>query len=89
MANNNIRLRDKFVRTLAPRQAWPRNIDLDLRPKWFRKLTRAPFPSNVLYGRPRSVDRDPYDPPVPENMMPPVIVSSVQGYLGMPRREGN
>jgi hypothetical protein len=74
---NNLRQRDKFVRTLSPRQKWPRNVDLDLRPKWFRLFTNAPFPSNVLYGRPRTIDRDPYNPPVPANTTPPVIVSDV------------
>ena len=74
---NNLRQRDKFVRTLTPRQKWPRSVDLDLRPKWFRKFTNAPFPSNVLYDRPRTIDRTPYDPPIPVNTTPPVVSATV------------
>lgn len=74
---SNLRHRDKFVRTLTPRQKWPRNVDLDLRPKWFRKFTNAPFPSNVLYDRPRTIDRTPYVPPIPDNTTLPVIVATV------------
>lgn len=49
--------RDKFVRTLTLRQKWPRNVDLNRKPHWFHIDTRSPFPSNVLYGRPRTIDR--------------------------------
>lgn len=58
-------LRDKFVRTLTLRQKWPRNVDLNNRPRWFHLDTISPFPSNILYERPRSIDRTIPDEPAP------------------------
>ncbi len=73
----NVRWRDKVVRTLTPRQAWPRNMSLGLyKPEWMPILTRSPFPSNVMYGHPRSIDRTPFVPPVPVNVTPPLIVAT-------------
>lgn len=53
-----IRHRDKVVRTLTLRQKWPRNMSVNLmRPRWQASGTFSPFPSNILYERPRSIDR--------------------------------
>ena len=58
--------RDKVVRLLTLRQKWPRNLDLHVRPKWQDLDTRSPFPSNLLYGRPRTIDRSINNPPPEE-----------------------
>ena len=52
------RQRDKVIRTFTLRQTWPRNMgSTALRPRWQAIGTFSPFPSNILYGRPRSIDR--------------------------------
>lgn len=73
-----VRQRDKVVRTLTLRQAWPRNMgNTLLRPRWQALNTRSPFPSNILYGRPRSIDRTPPEPdPEPEVLS---VTVSAQG----------
>lgn len=56
------RLRDKVIRTLTLRQTWPRNMGSAIgKPRWMGLPARAPFPPNVLYQRPRSIDRTPPD----------------------------
>lgn len=58
-----LRQRDKFLRTLTLRQAWPRNILLGTHghrsPNWMEQQCRSWFPSNVEYERPRSIDHTP------------------------------
>jgi len=58
--------RDKVVRLLTLRQTWPRNVDLNSRPNWYHIDTHQPFPNNLKFGRPRTIDRTGFvveDPP--------------------------
>ena len=69
--------RDKVVRLLTLRQKWPRNVDLNSRPNWYHLDSHQPFPKNMFFGRPRTIDRSGFTPsPEPD---PLTIVVGAQG----------